>query len=129
MTESLFVKNMVCPRCIEAVISILNELNINFNIVRLGEIILDSIPNENLIIILKEKLEKAGFELLENDKTALISRIKSLIIEQIHYEDDLIKVNLSTYLADKLHHDYSYLSRLFYLSKELQSKSLLQSKK
>ncbi len=54
-----------------------------------------------------------GFELLETGKSALISQIKSLIIGQIHYKTESLKVNFSTFLAESLHHDYSYLSRLF----------------
>ena len=31
----------------------------------------------------------------------------------VHYTDEIPKVNYSDYIADKLHHDYNYLSNIF----------------
>jgi len=58
-------------------------------------------------------LKKTGLELLDDKKIILVEKIKTIIIELIHYNDDQIKVNLSDYLSDKLNHNYSYLSNLF----------------
>ena len=43
----------------------------------------------------------------------LIEKIKSVIIELVHYTDEQLKVNLSDYLSEKLNHDYTYLANLF----------------
>ncbi|WP_370086366.1 helix-turn-helix domain-containing protein [Ekhidna sp.] len=113
MNSIIHIKNMVCPRCIEAVKDALDKANIGFDQVSLGEAQLkrplDEVQRGNLVPILKEK----GFELLEDKTSAMISNIKGLVIEQIHYSHEPLKVNFSTYLADKLGKDYASLSRLF----------------
>lgn len=104
---------MVCPRCIEAVKESLGKSNIGFDQVRLGEAILnrplDKRQKDQLIPLLEEQ----GFELLESQSSALVSNIKGLIIEQIHYVGQPLKVNFSTFLSEKLNKDYSSLSKLF----------------
>ena len=62
---------------------------------------------------LKENLLKSGLELLDDKRSILIERIKNLIIEMIHYSDDLPKMNYSDYLSAKLDYDYTYLSNIF----------------
>ena len=113
MNAVIHIKNMVCPRCIEAVKNALNEANVGFEQVSLGEAIikrpLDKTQKANLEPLLKEK----GFELLEDKTSAIISNIKGLIVEQIHYTEQPLKVNFSTFLSEKLHKDYSSLSKLF----------------
>jgi AraC-like DNA-binding protein len=63
--------------------------------------------------LLKANLLKSGLELLDDKKSILIEKIKSLIIEMIHYTDELPKVNYSDYISDKLGYDYTYLSNIF----------------
>lgn len=114
MSENILnIKNMVCPRCIMAVERVFDELQIPVKSVRLGEVVTDEPVTGKQKEELDQKLQPLGFEVLESGKSALISKIKSLIIQQIHYPEEPLKVNFSTYLAEKLHHDYSYLSRLF----------------
>lgn len=54
-----------------------------------------------------------GLELLDDKKAVLIERIKNVIIEMIHYSEDLPKVNYSDYISEKLNYDYTYLSNIF----------------
>lgn len=109
----IFIKNMVCPRCINAVERVLEDLGVNFDNVKLGSVDVNQKPSEKQKSELGIKLNELGFELLESNKSQLISKLKTLIIEQVHYSNESLKVNYSTYLAENLRHDYSYLSRLF----------------
>jgi AraC-like DNA-binding protein len=43
----------------------------------------------------------------------LIEKIKNIIIEMIHYSEEIPKVKFSDYLSQKLDYDYTYLSNLF----------------
>jgi AraC-like DNA-binding protein len=43
----------------------------------------------------------------------LIERIKNAIVEMVHHPNELIKINFSDYLSEKLNHDYTYLANLF----------------
>lgn len=109
----ILIKNMVCPRCIEAVKTSLNEEGISFESIELGKVSLSSPLKTDQKIALSKSLESKGFELLESKNSALISQIKSLIIEQIHHSDENLSENFSTFLAEKLQHEYTSLSRLF----------------
>lgn len=109
----IHIKNMVCPRCVAAVEAVLREIDIPFISVKLGEVELQSGLSESKHDALADKLNILGFELLESERSKTISQIKGLIIDQIHHKKEKLKMNLSTYLADKLHQDYSSLSRLF----------------
>lgn len=104
---------MVCPRCIAAVENILEELDIPFNAIKLGEVELRSGLSKFNHAMVAERFKSVGFELIESESSKIINRIKILIINQIHYKQENLKVNLSDFLAEKLHHNYSGLSRLF----------------
>ena len=104
---------MVCPRCIAAVKDIFEGENINPLDVSLGEVKTVDPLDPELKEAISTKLQKSGFELLEPGKSGLIAQIKAAIIEQIHHKSDSLNVNFSTFLSEKLHHEYSYLSRLF----------------
>lgn len=62
---------------------------------------------------LKENLLRSGLELLDDKKAILIERIKNVIVEMIHYSDELPKINYSDFISEKLKYDYTYLSNLF----------------
>ncbi len=104
---------MVCPRCVEAVSAILNKNNIEFSSIRLGEVHLKNVLTQNQKKILQQELLEKGFELLEDNKSKVISKIKSTIVKTIRHSDGEQSSNFSTLLSEELHHDYSYLSRLF----------------
>jgi len=110
---SIHIKNMVCPRCISAVEGVMSDLGIVYSSIKLGEVNLIEPLKTHEHKRLSELLQTHGFELLESERSKIISQIKTLIINIIHHDKDKLKVNLSTYLADNLHHDYSGLSRLF----------------
>lgn len=113
MSSIVFIRNMVCPRCISAVKQVFAETNLPPKSVELGEVILEREPTDEEKDQISTSLQKQGFELLEPGKAALVSLVKATIIKQIHYNQTHLKVNFSTLLSEKLNHEYSYLSRLF----------------
>lgn len=104
---------MVSLRCKMMVKEELLKLGLHYVIVDLGmiEILEDITPDQRLQ--LKENLMKSGLELLDTKKSILIEKIKNVIIEMIHYTDELPKVNYSDYIGEKLGHDYTYLANVF----------------
>ena len=91
----------------------LEKLGLQYVYVRIGEAdIIEDIQPE-LLERLKINLKKAGLLLMDNKKSVLVEKIKSAIIELVHYTEDQIKVNLSDYLSEKLNYDYTYLANLF----------------
>ncbi len=108
----LFVKNMVCPRCISAVELTLNNMGIEPIDVILGEIKLANELTDVQQLELANKLNALGFELLDDSRKQLIVKIKSIIIDHIHQLDNA-KFVFSDVLADQLNKEYSALSKLF----------------
>jgi AraC-like DNA-binding protein len=62
---------------------------------------------------LKVNLLKSGLELLDDQRSILVEKIKNVIIEMIHYSDELPNVNYSDYISEKLDYDYTYLANIF----------------
>ena len=111
--NTIFIKNMVCDRCIMVVQNELEKLGLDAKNIKLGEVILSkeitSLEKENL----SKTLEPLGFEIIDDKKSRIIEKIKNTIIDLVHHQDSDVKTNLSDVLSDKLHHDYNYLSNLF----------------
>jgi AraC-like DNA-binding protein len=104
---------MVCSRCIAAVKALLDKLGLAYTSVQLGAVTLQNEPTQAQLQLFKEGLSDLGFELLDDSKQKLIEKIKTFIIEQVHYDKEDERYNLSHLLSAKLHKDYSYLSHLF----------------
>ena len=109
----LFIKNMVCNRCKLAVQNLLDENKFQYSLIQLGEVELNEQPTEKQSAALKTGLQKIGFELLGDSKQKIIEKIKTLIIESVHYGKGDDRYKLSEVLSSKLRKDYSYLSHLF----------------
>lgn len=109
----LYVKYMVSLRCKLIVKEQLERLGLHPTAIELGQVEtledLSTAQREQL----KESLSKSGLELMDDKKSILIDRIKTLIIEMIHYSEELPKVNYSDYISEKLNYDYTYLSNIF----------------
>lgn len=109
----LYIKYMVSLRCKIAVKEVLNKLGLHFEIVELGMIEIMEELNDEDRMILKNELAVFGLELLDDKRSILIERIKSVIIELVHYSEELPHVNYSDYISEKLNYDYTYLANVF----------------
>lgn len=89
------------------------NLGLKYILIDLGMVeVLEDI-NEEQHDKLKENLLRSGLELLDDKRSILIDKIKNVIIEMIHYSDELPKINYSDYISEKLGYDYTYLSNIF----------------
>lgn len=105
---------MVCPRCKLAVENELKQLGLHPLKIDLGEVVIkEDELSKQLLQQLSANLNNLGFELLDDKKQKLIEQIKTLIIKSVHYNKEQPSKNYSTIIAENLHHDYSYLSKLF----------------
>ena len=109
----IYIQNMVCIRCQMVVKDDLNKLGLRYTDVKIGEADLVGNVTEEQLEKLDVALKKSGLQLMDNKKSILVEKIKSAIIELVHYSEEQIKVNLSNYLSDKLDYDYTYLANLF----------------
>ncbi|MEO7991337.1 MAG: AraC family transcriptional regulator [Chryseolinea sp.] len=109
----LYIKYMVSIRCKMMVKAELKKLGLHYVTIKLGEV--DVL--ENITKLQREQIKisllKAGLEVMDDKKAILIEKIKNVIIEMVHYTDELPKVKFSNYLSEKLNYDYTYLANLF----------------
>jgi AraC-like DNA-binding protein len=109
----IFVKYMVSLRCKMIVRDTLNKLDIPYASIDLGVIeTLDDVEPQK-IEQLRTELSYSSLELLDSKRSILIEKVKAVIIDMIHYSDELPATNYSDYISDKLHYDYTYLSNMF----------------
>lgn len=104
---------MVSIRCKMIVKSALEKLGLIYGMVDLGEVEIKGDASASQIKALRETLLAAGLELMDDKKSIMIEKIKKVIVEMVHYSDELPKEKNSNYISDKLQLDYTYLSNVF----------------
>ncbi len=109
----IFIKNMVCNRCILAVENIFKNLKLETTSVELGEVETRNDLSKSEFKNLSENLEKLGFEILEDQTKKQIEKVKTLIIQKISELDISENFILSEFLVKSLHKDYSSISKTF----------------
>jgi AraC-like DNA-binding protein len=109
----LYIKYMVSLRCKLLVQAELKKLELHYIHLELGTVELI----ENLAPEVRERLAanllKSGLELMDDQKSILIEKIKAIIVEMVHYSDELPHINASDYISEKLGYDYTYLANTF----------------
>ncbi|WP_445958084.1 helix-turn-helix domain-containing protein [Yeosuana sp.] len=90
-----------------------NELNLEYKILGFGEVELLKKLNPEEYLALNDSLNDYGIEIVENQKSILVQKIKDVIIDMVFNEDINLSVKTSVYLSEKLEHSYGYLSNLF----------------
>lgn len=109
----LYIKYMVSLRCKLIVKDALAKLGLHYVLLDLGmvETMEDITPEQH--DLLKQDLKRSGLELLDDKKSILIEKIKNVIVEMIHYSEELPKMSYSDYISEKLGYDYTYLANTF----------------
>lgn len=111
--NNIYIKNMVCKRCILTVSNIFQENGITPVSVELGTVVLsEPIPKEKQESI-RRRLEEYGFEVIDDKRMRIIEQIRIGVIELVRHPEYQEKINLSGYLQDKCRKEYSALSKLF----------------
>ena len=104
---------MVSTRCKMAVKEELKKLGLHFVLVDLGEVEIMEDLSADQRAQLKDALLLSGLELMDDKRAILIEQIKNVVVEMVHYTDEMIRTNFSDYLSEKLKHDYTYMANLF----------------
>ena len=109
----LYIKYRVSNHYRIVVKKVLKKLGLHLVVIELGEVEIMETISMKQREQLKLNLIHSGLELMDDRKAMLIEKIKNVIIEMVYYSDEIIKVNFSDYLSEKMNHDYTYLSNLF----------------
>lgn len=109
----IYIKNMVCNRCILVVSQIFDEAGVTVENVQLGKVKTTEKVDPDKLEQLNNNLKRVGFEIINDSKKRLIEKIKNITIDYVYHQTGETKMNFSEYLTDRLNLDYSYLSTLF----------------
>ncbi|WP_217601588.1 AraC family transcriptional regulator [Chitinophaga sp. GbtcB8] len=113
-TFELHIKNMVCPRCVKVVHTILEKEGLPVQEVQLGKAVLAAAPDATQLQSITAALAKEGLPLVDDKKQQLVEAIKNILISTIHHSPLFeLRENFSSLLSTRLHKDYHYLSSLF----------------
>ncbi len=114
-SETLYVKNMVCNRCIKVVKEEIEKLGFRINKITLGEVEINSNPTKEQLSKIKTALENNGFELIEDRRIKIIEKIKSIVIKTIYDDENrpFEKKNFSEIIEAGTGLEYHYLTSLF----------------
>ena len=111
---TLHIKNMVCLHCIMALKQLLKELDIAYNHIELGAIILNEKLSKEKLAELSAGLNTLGLALIDDRRSRIIEKIKTTIIKLLHEDnEEKQNLNISSILSEELNYDYNYLSSLF----------------
>ncbi|MEO7139372.1 MAG: AraC family transcriptional regulator [Ferruginibacter sp.] len=111
---NLYIKNMVCDRCIMVVRQQLDEQGLAYKNIQLGQVELVEETTPAKLDAFRETLLNTGFELLDDKKAMLVEQIKNTIISLVQgYGEDDFNKKLSAILEEKLQLDYHYFTTLF----------------
>ena len=113
--QNIYVKNMVCDRCIRVVKEEMLKLGHDVRSVELGEVVLGKGLNETDSARVRQMLESNGFELIEDKNKKLIESVKTAVIQFVHHQHEKspLSMKYSEYISKKVGKDYHSLSTLF----------------
>jgi AraC family transcriptional regulator len=113
--QRIYIKNMVCDRCIRVVKDELERIGLDVRRVELGEVEVGDRLNDATIETIKTMLHQNGFELIEDKNAKIIESIKTAIIQLVHHNHDAepLKIKYSEYISKKVGKEYHALSVLF----------------
>ncbi len=118
MEKKLFIKNMVCNRCIKAIESDVETLGIHLKHIELGSIIYEEKSKDDFENI-KSVLENNGFKILLAQDQQLVEQVKIELIKLLQKLPLQLTKTLSKYLESKLNLEYSKISKIFSVTEHI----------
>lgn len=102
--------NVICKTILQEQFE---KLDLEYDILGLGEVNINSNISDEKLEELSNTLQKYGIQIVENQKSILVQKIKDTIVEMVFSDDDSTNFKSSVYLSEKLNHSYGYISNLF----------------
>ncbi len=115
MPATLYIKNMVCPRCIKVVREELTALGHRVEAIGLGEVTVAATPDPGQLAAIRRRLEENGFALIEDASKRLIEKIKHAVLTLVRADREASPRRLkdSAFIAREVGAEYHKLSALF----------------
>lgn len=114
-STTLYIKNMVCPRCVKVVSQELGALGLDIRSVILGEVVVSGSADRLPLDRIKETLQGNGFELIEDRRVKLIEQVKHAVLKLVQndYVQTPVRIKDSEFIAREVGSEYHSLSSLF----------------
>jgi len=110
---NFYLKFDMTKTCRVVLEELMDKSQLPAKVVGLHEIALEKELSKKQLSELKESLDRYGIEIVDDQKSALIQKIKDTLVDMVWNDNENPNVTTSVYLAEKLHHSYGYLSNLF----------------
>jgi AraC-like DNA-binding protein len=117
--QVIFLKGMVCNRCLLSVRNELESLGYTPLDISLGEVNFagGDVHDSN---VLKKRLQNLGFVLMEDKKVAMVTKVKQLIEEVYSGNYDFpTPFRFSELVKQRLHTDYTMASKAFIAAEKI----------
>jgi len=112
--QKVYIKGMVCFRCISTVKHELESIGLQLDDISLGEVTLSAGTEITDLNLIGEQLKPFGFSLLENKRARLVTDVKHFVAEIYGGDFDFPEpFRFSTYISEKLQRDYDNISSVF----------------
>lgn len=111
--QRIYIKNMVCNRCIMVVLGILRQAGAEIAHVSLGEVVLVKPLADDQLLRLTQELQLVGFDIIDDKRARIVEQVKNCVRELVHQKDGDLKLKLSEYLSQNIHLDYAYMTSIF----------------
>lgn len=108
----LYFKFDASIACKEIIQEQLKQLNIHYAYLGFAEIEVDDAVSSNNLYEINRALYKYGIEIIDDQKSILVQKIKDTITELVYMEEKPLTSN-SVYISDKLKQRYNYLASIF----------------
>lgn len=109
----IFVKFDLHSVCTKVLENTLNSSGIKHTMLGFGEVDLVDSPSKETMEEFAEKLSEYHIEIVQDQKSILVQKIKDTIIDMVFNDDNNLHVKSSVYLSEALDHSYGYLANLF----------------
>ena len=112
METTLYIKNMVCDRCIKVLKNELVDENINVLDIKLGEVKADIQTTKEKKVI-RKVVESNGFYIIDGENFKLVEQTKLILINLLKNLPLAGNEKLSEILSNEMYLEYSKISKIF----------------
>jgi AraC-like DNA-binding protein len=109
----LYIKNMVCDRCISTVKSELDKLCVQYASVELGEVTVRKKITAEQHHAIFLALKQSGFELISVEKNSLMEKLKCAIFDLGMITDGNLKTGFTDFISLRLNDSFNSLNIFF----------------
>ncbi|AWW32011.1 AraC family transcriptional regulator [Echinicola strongylocentroti] len=102
--------NVLCKTIVK---EMLEEEGITYELQSSTTVKVLSSPSVEKLNHLAQRMKPYGITIIDDQKEAMVQKIKTIIIDMVRGEGGSLPVNTSSYLSEKLGFSYGYLSNLF----------------